>query len=449
MSKFKHLNLEDRITIESDLKKGLSFKKIGHDINHDCTAVSKEIKNHSTIVDDMWPTNRKHNRCIHYKDCAKKHICKYCQSVRNTRCKYCNQVCCFKFCSDYLEGHCDKLDKAPYVCNGCDNIRHCVLKKRFYYAKEAQLDYERTLSDSRSGIMISDGELKELDDLMSPLIKQGQSIYTITINNADRINWSSKTIYTYIHKGLFQARPIDLPKAVRRKTKKNKSVNHKVDTKCRKDRTFNDYLSYMDAHPEAIVCQMDTVEGRKGGKCVLTLCFPSLKFQFGFIRDHNDAHSVTCIFQHLYSIMDHDTFHLLFDVILTDNGSEFSDPSSIEALDDNGVHPHVFYCDPNRSDQKGACENDHSNFRRIVPKGTDMDSYSQELIDYIFSHINSFNRCSLNGHTPYESFKFLYGEEILNLWNIQYIEPNKVVLKPFLINSFYEKNAENHKDESK
>ena len=163
--------------------------------------------------------------------------------------------------------------------------------------------------------MISDGELKELDDLMSPLIKQGQSIYTITINNADRINWSSKTIYTYIHKGLFQARPIDLPKAVRRKTKKNKSVNHKVDTKCRKDRTFNDYLSYMDAHPEAIVCQMDTVEGRKGEKCVLTLCFPSLKFQFGFIRDHNDAHSVTCIFQHLYSIMDHDTFHLLFDVM--------------------------------------------------------------------------------------------------------------------------------------
>ena len=67
MSKFKHLNLEDRITIESDLKKGLSFKKIGHDINHDCTTVSKEIKNHSTIVDDMWPTNRKHNRCIHYK----------------------------------------------------------------------------------------------------------------------------------------------------------------------------------------------------------------------------------------------------------------------------------------------------------------------------------------------------------------------------------------------
>lgn len=133
----------------------------------------------------MWPTNRKHNRCIHYKDCAKKHICNYCQSVRNTRCKYCNQVCCFKNCSDYLEGHCDKLNKAPYVCNGCDNIRHCVLQKRFYYAKEAQLDYERILSDSRSGIMISDGELEELDNLISPLIKQGQSIYTITINNAD------------------------------------------------------------------------------------------------------------------------------------------------------------------------------------------------------------------------------------------------------------------------
>ena len=292
--------------------------------------------------------------------------------------------------------------------------------------------------------MITDDELTELDNLISPLIKNGQSIYHITINNSDQINWSSKTLYTYINKGLLQAKPIDMPRAVRRKPKKKKSINHKVDSKCRQGRNFDDYHAYMEEHPDSIVCQIDTVEGTKGGKCILTLCFVTLKFQFGILREHNDSHSVTQAFQYLYSIMDHNLFHLLFDVILTDNGTEFSNPTAIESLEDNGIHPHVFYCEPNRSDQKGACENDHSNFRRIVPKGTNMDPYTQELIDLIFSHVNSFSRTSLNRHTPYESFRFLYGRDILDLWHIRYIKPNDVILKPSLVNQFFKKEGECH-----
>lgn len=82
MSHFKHLVLEDRITIQSDLHDGLSFKKIASHINHDCTTVSSEIRNHLTVVDDMWPTNRKHNRCVHYVDCKKRHVCNFCQSIK-------------------------------------------------------------------------------------------------------------------------------------------------------------------------------------------------------------------------------------------------------------------------------------------------------------------------------------------------------------------------------
>lgn len=375
MSHFKHLVLEDRITIQSDLHDGLSFKKIASHINHDCTTVSSEIRNHLTVVDDMWPTNRKHNRCIHYVDCKKRHICNFCQSTKNTLCKYCNQVACSKSCPDYKEEVCDRLSKAPYVCNGCDSMRRCPLQKKFYDAK-----------------------------------------------------------------------PIDMPRAVRRKLKKNQSINHKVDSKCRQGRNFDDYHAYMKEHPDSIVCQIDTVEGKKGGKCILTLCFVTLKFQFGILREHNDSRSVTQAFQYLYSIMDHNLFHLLFDVILTDNGTEFSNPTAIESLDDNGIHPHVFYCEPNRSDQKGSCENDHSNFRRIVPKGTNMDPYTQELIDLIFSHVNSFSRTSLNGHTPYESFRFLYGQDILDLWHIRYIKPNDVILKPFLVNQFFKNEGECHDD---
>lgn len=50
MSHFKHLVLEDRITIQSDLHDGLSFKKIASHINHDCSTVSSEIRNNKTIL---------------------------------------------------------------------------------------------------------------------------------------------------------------------------------------------------------------------------------------------------------------------------------------------------------------------------------------------------------------------------------------------------------------
>ncbi len=133
----------------------------------------------------------------------------------------------------------------------------------------------------------------------------------------------------------------------------------------------------MKEHPDSIVCQIDTVEGKKGENALLLCCFVTLKFQFGILENTTIPavlHKLSNTFIRS-SIMI--SFHLLFDVILTDNGTEFSNPTAIESLDDNGIHPHVFYCEPNRSDQKGSCENDHSNFRRIVSKGTNIESCAQ------------------------------------------------------------------------
>lgn len=43
-------------------------------------------------------------------------------------------------------------------------------------------------------------------------------------------------------------------------------------------------------------------------------------------------------------------FSRLFEVILTDNGTEFSDPESIELSSINGERlSYVFFCDPNAS----------------------------------------------------------------------------------------------------
>ena len=86
----------------------------------------------------------------------------------------------------------------------------------------------------------------------------------------------------------------------------------------------------MVEHPDTPVVQMDSVIGRKGGKVLLTIFFQNCNLLLAFLRDHNTARSVTDIFEDLYSRLGHDDYCKLFPVILTDRGSEFSNPTAIE-----------------------------------------------------------------------------------------------------------------------
>jgi IS30 family transposase len=75
---------------------------------------------------------------------------------------------------------------------------------------------------------------------------------------------------------------------------------------------------------------MDSVIGSKGGKCLLTIHFVETSLMLAFLRDANTSKSVTDIFEMLYDKLGKPLFKRLFPVILTDNGSEFSNPKAIE-----------------------------------------------------------------------------------------------------------------------
>ena len=94
------------------------------------------------------------------------------------------------------------VQKRPFVgaCNCCPNIKKCKLSKYFYYANVAQKNYEYTLKNAREGVNLNTTELYELAHIICPLIKQGQSIYTI-LQNHKEITQCEKTIYTYIEMG--------------------------------------------------------------------------------------------------------------------------------------------------------------------------------------------------------------------------------------------------------
>jgi IS30 family transposase len=178
---------------------------------------------------------------------------------------------------------------------------------------------------------------------------------------------------------------------------------------------------------------MDTVEGKIVGKVLLTLHFTIPQFMLAFIRDANTSQSVIDIFNRLYMELYPVVFGELFQVLLGDNGSEFSNPTAIE-LDTQGIlRTRVFYCDPQAPYQKGAAENNHTLIRRIIPKGTSLDCFKQEDIKLMMDHINSYSRPNLGDKTPYEVFASLYGEDILRKMGVELIPPDKVTLLPSLL----------------
>lgn len=428
MAKNAHLVLDERATIEVRLRERASFTEIGRELGKDPSTISKEVRLHCQIVrKDSFNPCSKRSTCDEYGT-----ACSKCKLQYSKSCKRCPRVKCYEHCKQFEVLVCNKLKKPPYVCNGCIQRQSCKLEKHIYSAKSAQKNYETTRSESRQGIAITPEELKRVDAIVSPLVKLGQSIHMICVNNADDIMLDEKTIYNYIDAGLLTVDNIDLPRKVRYRTRSHKKPV-RVDKQCHVGRTYEDFEAYLAANPDIPVVEMDSVEGRKGGKVLLTIYFRNCSLMLAFIRDNNTAKSVTEVFDWLYEQLGHDTFTALFQVIITDRGSEFTNPLAIEFNKDNERRTHIFYCDPQRSDQKGGCEVTHEMIRRVLPKKTSFDNLTQDDITLMMSHINSYNGKKLNNQSAHQLFSFINGGDILDKLGIKSIPANEINLTPLLL----------------
>lgn len=431
MKKQKHLNLDARTTIELELGKANSFKSIGRLLGKDCTTISKEVRAHR-IFEKTGAYGKAFNDCRHafLHNCGFRQICRRCTSHKRP-CWSCGK--CTENCISYIKYSCPGLSKPPYVCNGCKERSKCCLEKAFYRASKAQTEYDLLKSESRSGFAVSEAELKQMDDVISPLLRKGQSLHHISLFHADEVMKSEKTLYKYINNGLFTARNLDMPRVIRMRPRKAKPTALKVDKSCRNNRTFDDYQIYLSNNPDTPVCELDSVEGVKGRAVLLTIHFIKQELQLAFLRNANDSQSVIDIFERLYFEMRPDVFMEVFPLLLVDNGSEFSNPKPIEFDKQGNRRTRLFYCNPSAPYQKPHCENNHEMIRRIVPKGTDWSQYTQKQINLMMSHINSYARKSLGNKSPYEVFAFQYGEELLKAFNLERIPADEIILTPALL----------------
>ena len=311
----KHLTPLNRQDIEKLLKDGFKFYQIADYLQKDPTTISKEIKKYRT---EHFPSNFNNstNFCKHKRNCNLKNICNSNCHSECRSCPKCNQVC-----PKYELDICSKLLKPPYVCNPCNSYSQCRKFKYIYYANNAQKQYEKTLVSCRQGINISKDNLQKLDDLISPLIKQGQSIKLIYSNHKNEIDCSIRCLYNYIEMGLLSIKNIDLPRKVRYKPRNKNQNKNKKDYSYRIGRTYENFKNMLEKNSNAKIVEMDTVIGtNEKGKVLLTLLFRDFNFMIARLLPDKSSQSVKNELDNIEKIIGTSLYKRIFKYILTDNG---------------------------------------------------------------------------------------------------------------------------------
>lgn len=399
MANYCHLSYEDRKNIEDGLNENKSINQISKEINRSHSSILREIdRNKKYSEPSAW-----NNYKINHPD---------------------------------LVLSCERLKHSPYVCNGCKSRSGCRKVRWTYYAREADNSYKEVKSEARKGINLTAEEIYKINSILTPLIKKGQTINHLYINHPDILDFSKPSFYNYVNNGVFEFSPLDFPRIVKYKKRKNsKNRRTRKEREILINRKYDDFQKFISNHPDFNIVEMDTVEVLKEETdCFLTLLWRKSKFMLIFKLESQTSEEVTRIFNILQTLIPYDDYKRLFEVILTDNGHEFFDVLNIECMHSTGEQvTKLFFCDPHMSCQKGMIEKNHEFIRYILPKGSSFKNITQEDCDLFMNNINSLCRDSLNGKSPYEAMLFLCDEYVLKSLNCYYIKPDEVILNDSLL----------------
>ena len=96
-------------------------------------------------------------------------------------------------------------------------------------------------------------------------------------------------------------------------------------------------------------------------------------------------------------------FKKIFKSITVDNGAEFSDAIGMEKSIFNGKRTDVYYCHPYSSWERGSNERMNREIRRLIPKGSNISTYTAAQIKQVQDWVNSY---------PREIFGYATSEEL-------------------------------------
>lgn len=199
-----------------------------------------------------------------------------------------------------------------------------------------------------------------------------------------------KTVYNYIDRGLIGVKNIDLLLKPRLKVKKRRAEQRK--------RVLGKSIELrpcgINERTEFGHWEGDTVVGQGGRSAILTIV--ERKTNKGFmlsLKDRN-ASSVNAAFETLSKTLNGLN---IFKSITFDNGSEFADCHKLKDIDIYFAHPYSAF-------ERGINENYNGIIRRYIPKGKDLNIFTQADLNRINNMIDSLPRKRHNYQTAQTMF---------------------------------------------
>lgn len=325
-----------------------------------------------------------------------------------------------------LEEVCARLGSWPRCCNGCRRRAGygCHIRpKVFYRASLAQKAADRTLSQSRAGVDETEEEFRKKVATIKGCLLRGLSPEQI-VHIHPELGISKSTIYGWIDRGYAGMSNMDLRRKVSYRPRHHQAPRR--STKHSGRRSHDEFLR-LPSDVRDSAWEMDTVEGgRQDVRCLLTLYHRPTSFQLALpIKDRSVPavlHGLGLLQEALGSA---EAMRRVFSLVLTDNGSEFSDEEALAgALGERDGETRLFYCDPRRADQKGGCERNHSEIRKLLPKGKGIkfDLLTRQDAALLMSEVNSEPRGKLAWLSPRDMFLRAFGGDAQRLLDALGIE---------------------------
>jgi len=428
-NKGKQFNIEKRATLSRMVAKGNKAKEIGDALGMDPTSVSRELKRNRTKTKETENDGTLCRSCLHKRGCTIKKVCGSLSCSQ--RCNGCKAVA---KCRKYAEFACNRLNRFPFVCNGCPKEGYCPLEHYAYLPDTAEEMARDRLTTSREGANLTYEEYEIQDAILRDrIIDKGQSIHHVLATNGKELDCSEKTLYRRIEKGVYTVKAHHLPRQVslkKRKYKKKYEYEHDPKT----DRTghlYSDWLIYRYKNGITYYFQMDFLGApRKSDKEILVLTMTGISFSLLYIIENATQEKIIALFDTIEGEIGIGNFRKLFPAILTDRDTLFDDFPSLE-FDKNGEpRTRIFFCDPGESNQKPNVENYNAQLRPIFPKRAVLNEYSQQELYLASSNLNSRCLSSIDDRTPTDLFVEIFGKGLLDLLHQRKIPPKEVRIKP-------------------
>jgi integrase catalytic subunit len=266
--------------------------------------------------------------------------------------------------------------------------------REVYSAEFAQSKYDKAQKGKEGELKI--GKNLKLVKYLEDSMKRGKNPPYAALEQAKRegqeVNIGLKTLYNYIHSGLFlEYSEDDMPYRKRRK----KKVELRKRIRKQGGRSIEERDKRIGERLEHGHWEVDTVLGKKGTlACLLVLTERKTRLQL--IRKlenrtalHTEGRIKGLIEEYPDSIK----------TLTSDNGSEFMKVDEIEGLGVGYFYAHSF-----SSWERGSNENNNKLIRRFIPKGTDITDIKEEELKSIEEWMNDYPRKLFNGKSSKEMY---------------------------------------------